>query len=182
MSKTSGNINLVLLACRQQNTGPFPQKRGADPYVNGDVQCFAFNDAAKLRLRMLQLIVKTAERSLDRAGVVVLNKNVVDSQLGQTGTVVGLEKKASLVTEHLGAQFPDSRQTGFDSLHLLILSGAQRSGSKGITHPIGAWKERRMPAKSCRVSHSIFHNMAVLSGTDTVKPTLVVLVPVDCVA
>ena len=57
------NINLVIFSSGKQNARPFSEMRGTQPNVNGYIERFAFDHAAKLGLRMWPLIVQSAQRS-----------------------------------------------------------------------------------------------------------------------
>lgn len=59
MGKSSGNVDLIVLGGRKHHGGAFSEGRRTATNIYSDVQNFTFNYTAKLRLRMLQLIVKT---------------------------------------------------------------------------------------------------------------------------
>ena len=51
MGKSRGNVNLILIPRGEEHAGPFSEMRGAKPNIDSDIESFAFNHAAKLRLR-----------------------------------------------------------------------------------------------------------------------------------
>jgi hypothetical protein len=63
--------------------------------IDGDIQSFAFDNATDFSLRALQLIVKAAERSARRDGVVVLDEDVLNTEVCKSGAVVGFDKRAA---------------------------------------------------------------------------------------
>ena len=86
------------------------------PDVYGDIEGFAFQDAAQLGLRMLQLIMKTAQRPFPGTRVVILNEAIVDAQLGEPRAMVGLYEKSASIPQDLRTQLPDAWERGFESL------------------------------------------------------------------
>ena len=83
------NVDFVLFSRRETNTGPFSKIRRADPDIDCNIQGFTLDDSAKLGLRMMQLVVESAESSANREGVVVLNECVGNAQMGELGSMVG---------------------------------------------------------------------------------------------
>ena len=86
------------------------------PDVYGDIEGFAFQDAAQLGLRMLQLIMKTAQRPFPGTRVVILNEAIVDAQLGEPRAMVGLYEKSASIPQDLRTQLPDAWERGIESL------------------------------------------------------------------
>jgi hypothetical protein len=73
--KSGGNINLILLGSREKNAGPLAKVRRAETNVDGDVQSFALNYPTEFCLGMMQLVVKTAQRSEGGTRVVVFGRS-----------------------------------------------------------------------------------------------------------
>jgi hypothetical protein len=46
VSKSDGDVHQILSLCRKYHAGRFPELRGADTNVHGDIQHFALDDAA----------------------------------------------------------------------------------------------------------------------------------------
>ena len=76
MGKSAGNINLIMLFRGEKHAGPFSKMRGADSNIHGDVESFALDDAAQLRLRMVQLIMKPAQSASCGARMIILDEDV----------------------------------------------------------------------------------------------------------
>ena len=114
MRKARWNINLILLFGGEMHAGPLPKARRTDADVHGDVEGFTFDDATELRLRMSQLIMQTAKSSLVRNGVVVLNEEVFDTEVGELGLMIGLAKRTARVAMDYLAQLINTRKGGLD--------------------------------------------------------------------
>ena len=75
---------------------------------------------------MSQLIMQTAKSSLGRNGVVVLNEEVFDTEVGELGLMVGLAKRTARVAMDYLAQLINTwkevsiRSIGYDSISRLL--------------------------------------------------------------
>jgi hypothetical protein len=118
VSKSGWDIDLILLLGAEADTGPLAKMRRTYADIDGDIQSFAFDDTAELRLRVLQLIMKAAKRPAGGDGVIVLEEGVCDAEICKSGTVIGFEKRAAPVSMNYWPQLVDAGQRGFDSLHL----------------------------------------------------------------
>src|SRR6266481_712567 len=107
MSKTDGDVDLILILGGEADARPVAKVRRAEADVDGDIQSFAFNHATELGLGMLQLVVKAAKRSAGGDGVVVLKEGVFDAEVCELSVVVGLEESAARVAMDYGTQLID---------------------------------------------------------------------------
>jgi len=60
MRKSRGDENLIMVVCGKTDAGPFSKIRRAGTNVHGHIERFAFDDAAKLGPRAMQLIMNSA--------------------------------------------------------------------------------------------------------------------------
>jgi hypothetical protein len=116
MGKTRRYINEVLFLGGKKDARPFSEPGGTETYVDGNIERLALYDAAKLGLRMLELIVKTAKRALGRGGMVILNETVRNSESGEPGAMIRLHEKAARVAKNPRPELTDARDRCFHSL------------------------------------------------------------------
>jgi len=95
MCESSRDIDLILLVCGEADAGPFAEVWRPLTNIHSNIQSFAFDDTANLRLWMIQLVVETAESILLRSGMIVLDEVVREAQLGELGAMVRLEEKSA---------------------------------------------------------------------------------------
>lgn len=81
MRKSLRDENLILFHRGEQHARPFPEGRRPKPDIYGHIENFPFDHAAKLRLRMSQLKMESAQRSFHGAPMVVLNEDIGDAEL-----------------------------------------------------------------------------------------------------
>lgn len=113
MAEAGGNPQHVVLLCGERDADPFAEPRARAAQVNGDVVDFAGDDAHKLSLRLLDLIVQPAQNALGRSRVIVLHE--VDIEAGrvlENSTVVALEEEATRIAEDFRFQQDDFGQRG----------------------------------------------------------------------
>jgi hypothetical protein len=103
-----GNIDLIVFSRGEEHAGPFSIGGRARTDIDGNIKGFTFDDTTKLCLRMLELVMQSAERVLHGAGVVVLNERSGDAQLGKFSLVVRLDKETPCVLVSVGAYFADT--------------------------------------------------------------------------
>jgi hypothetical protein len=118
VSKTNWDIDLVLFLCGKANGSPLAKMGRANADVHDDIQSFAFADATELRLRMLKLIVKAAKCLAGGDRVIVLEEDVFDAEVDESGVMVAFEEGTAGVAMDYGTQLTDTWQGGFDSFHL----------------------------------------------------------------
>lgn len=83
VGKAGSNVDLILMLGRKQHGGPFSEMRGADADIHCHVKSFTFNDAAQFCPGMTELVMKSSKFALAGTGVVVLNKNIRDAEVGK---------------------------------------------------------------------------------------------------
>jgi hypothetical protein len=101
----SGNIDLIVCTGGEEHAGPFSKGGRARTDIDGNIKGFPFDDTAKFCLRMLELIMQSAERVLDGAGVVILNERSGDAQLGEFSLVVRFDKETPCIPVYVRAYF-----------------------------------------------------------------------------
>src|SRR5258708_2818815 len=79
--------------------------------------CGDIDDAADLRLGMMQLVVKATQRSFGRTRVVVLDESIADAQVGELRLMVGFDEEAAGVAINYWTQLKDARKGCLDSFH-----------------------------------------------------------------
>src|SRR5580658_3765186 len=102
---------------RQTERLPFSQLRGTLPQVKHHVQNFTCDGAYKLSLRLLNLVVESAQHIPAGIGMIVLNEFVANSQFRKHSLVITLQEKSSIITEDSRFEQQYSGQTGFYFLH-----------------------------------------------------------------
>ena len=105
VSKSSGNVNLIVALRGKDDAHPFSKIRRAMSNIHGDIQRFAFDYAANLGLRMAKLVMKSTQGPLDGTGMIILNKCLRDAEFGELSLMVGLQEKAASIAENRGSQF-----------------------------------------------------------------------------
>src|SRR5579863_7308537 len=129
MRESPRNKDLILPLGGKQHARPFPEVRGADSYVHGNIQRFSFHHAAKLGLGMPQLVMKAAQRALHGTRVVVLDKKISDPQVRILLLVVRLQEEAPRVADDFWLEFPDLRKRSVQFLQAsLFLSSCNAGG------------------------------------------------------
>jgi len=118
VSKTGGDVDLIVGRGGQADAGPFAKMRRPEANVHGNVQNFAIDHPTELGLRVEKLIVKAAERSLGRSGVVILKEAIPDSEIREFRVVVRFEERAARISMDYRAQLTNTWQRGFDSFHV----------------------------------------------------------------
>jgi len=73
----------------------------------------ALDHAAKLGLGMPQLVMEAAQGTLGRAGVIVLDEEVLDAQASKFRLLLGFQEKTPSIVPHLGTNLPDTGQRCF---------------------------------------------------------------------
>ena len=91
----------------QKLPDPLAERGGRAPQVDSDVVDLAGQHAHQLALRLLKLVVDTAQNATQRAGMVVLKKPGGQAQLLKRTFGVRLEEKAALVSKDLRLQQDD---------------------------------------------------------------------------
>src|SRR5207253_10059596 len=90
----------LLVARSQYHADRTPERRRASPHINRDVVRLARYDPDQLALRVLDLIMQSAQHVPRRAGVIILNELGIDPGLGKRPAIVAFEKKAPRICEH----------------------------------------------------------------------------------
>ena len=123
VGKARRNPGHALVLGRQHETGRLAEGGRATADVHGHVEDGAFHHADKLALRLLDLIVQTAQHALGGMGLVVLHEfHVRTRHLVEDLLVVAFVEIATAVAEHLRFDQENVRQGGIDTLHQKIRS------------------------------------------------------------
>jgi hypothetical protein len=117
VSKSRRDKNLVMVVRGEADAGPFAEMGRASANIHGHIKGFAFDDAAKLGLRMVGLLVQAAQRAPYRARMVIPHKLFGDAQRGELAAMIGLHEKAASIAKDFGTKLEDAGKRGFDSLH-----------------------------------------------------------------
>ena len=117
MREPNRNINLILLFLGKKHACPFSEVRRANSYINGNVQRFAFRDTADFRLWVTELVVKTAQGSIARMRMVVLNEGIRDAEVGELRLMESFDEEAARVAMNNRPQLKHARKRCLDSLH-----------------------------------------------------------------
>lgn len=88
VGKAFGNPEAVEFFCVEVNANPAAKLRGVRSDINRNVPDVSGQNAHQLPLRLLELVVETAENPLSGEGLIVLNKQSWDTGGGE---VVGIE-------------------------------------------------------------------------------------------
>lgn len=113
VGKAGGDVDLVLLLRGEDNAGPLAEMRGAQADIHRNVQGLPAHHAAELGLRMIHLIVKSAESAFGRKGKVVLHERIADSDFSESALVICFQEKAAGIAEDFRPQFPDAGERCF---------------------------------------------------------------------
>ena len=116
MGKTSGNVDLILLASGKKQASPPAESWRSNPDVQGHVKRLPFNNSAEFCLWVMQLVVKAAEGPFKRGSVVVLNKRIINPKFCKFPAMIGFHEEAARISEDLRAEFVNIRQRCLDSL------------------------------------------------------------------
>jgi hypothetical protein len=116
MGETRRYINKVLFLGGKKDTRPFSEPGGTETYVDSNIERLALDNAAKLGLRMAELIVKAAKRALGRGGMVILNEAVRNSEFGEPGAMIRLHERTARVAKNPWPELTDARDRCFHSL------------------------------------------------------------------
>ncbi len=101
MGKSPRHVYLIPQFRRQCHCGPSPLRRRTAAYVYDNIQHFPLDDAAKLSLGFLKLIMQAAKCSFARAGPIVLNEGVFDASFKELFSMVSLHKETSFIDESI---------------------------------------------------------------------------------
>src|SRR5256886_13835056 len=105
-----GNEDLAEVLLAEPAARPLAEGRRAGPDVHGDVEDLAAHRAHQLALRPRSLRMQPAQRSPQRAGMVVLHEIVGDAALPVPLGVEGLQEEAARVAEDIGLDDHHPRQ------------------------------------------------------------------------
>jgi len=114
--KTSRNVNLILSLQGKHNANPLPKPRGAYANVDNDVQHFSFDDAAKLGLRVSQLVMQAPQYTSRRSRVIVLNPVIRYTDFGKLHPMVAFHEKTPAIPEDPGLNQINSGYGRFETL------------------------------------------------------------------
>src|SRR5579864_9100970 len=104
VGKAGRDVNLALIFFREYSAHPSPEAGRPETDVHGHVEYLAAHHPAELALAVLQLVMKAAQCSLCRLGVVVLNENIVDPELLEAAAMIALEEKSARIGVDLRLQ------------------------------------------------------------------------------
>src|ERR1700691_3731912 len=94
MCKSRGNVDLILGTRGKQYRGPFSKLRRSHTDIDSYIENFSFDDAAQFRLRVVRLIMKSAQRAFDRARMIILHEWIDNAGLGEFFPMVSLQKES----------------------------------------------------------------------------------------
>jgi UDP-glucose 4-epimerase len=111
--KTWRDPQLLVFFCVQVHAHPLAQGGRALAQVHHHIKHLALHHTHQLALRVLDLVMQTAQHTLGRLAVVVLHKGHVHTGfVGKVALVEGLEEKAPGITKHLRLQNQHFRDGG----------------------------------------------------------------------
>src|SRR5579859_1578466 len=114
--ETARHVKLIPLLRRQDNARPFAKMRRADANIHGHVERFAFDHAAELRLRAIELVMQDAQHALRGSRMVILNENIRDAEFGEFFLVIRFEKTAASVAARFEENLANAGQICVDAL------------------------------------------------------------------
>src|SRR5471032_27333 len=111
MRKARRNPQLPMVLFRQIHTHPLTEVRRAFTDIDGDIKYLALNHTHELPLRVLDLIMQSAQYATCRPRMVVLDElNARFNLLGKLAAVEALVEVAACIAEHLRLDNLDFRQ------------------------------------------------------------------------
>lgn len=122
MRKSRRNEQLMAVFIIQATGIVFSKIRGAFPNIHSDIQDFALKHRHQFRLRMLQLVMQSSQRSAGGSGQIILDETHVDSGGGIPSLMKGLGEESPSIPVEIRAANLDSGQGGIfeRSAHDLI--------------------------------------------------------------
>ena len=106
--------------------------------VDGDVEHLAGDAPHELALRVLDLVMETAQHAMPRLRMVILHEGRVDAGVRQRTRVPALEEIPAVVREHARLEALDVGQVGCDDLHRNRTLGSRKSSSRYLPYPFFA--------------------------------------------
>src|ERR1039457_3415038 len=95
-----------------------PESRGIFPYIHRNIEHRALHHAHQFALRMLDLIVESAQHILSRARVVVLHEiHITASQLGELAPIETFKKETAIITKYFGFDDQQVGDGGMNQFH-----------------------------------------------------------------
>src|SRR4051812_35211373 len=116
MGKAARHVYLLMIRRGKHCSKPSAKRWRTAAHVNNNVENFSLHYAAQLRLRMLQLIMQPANRSLHRFRVIILDEVIGYPKLGEFFAMIAFHKKSARVGEHLGLNQKYPGQRSFNPL------------------------------------------------------------------
>src|SRR5882762_6950411 len=120
------NPQHALVLARKAHGFPSPKARRTSAKVYSNIQDLAFGHPHKFSLRLLNLIVQTAQHIAMRAGMIVLYESFLNSRFGHGLLIVALEEKASIVAENARFKNEYSWQRNRNFLYMVHRAGEPR--------------------------------------------------------
>ncbi len=117
VGKSHRDINLILRLRGKNDARPFAKMCRTEPDIDDDVESFTLHYTAQFCLRMIQLVMKTAERPLDGKGVIILHERIEDAEFSELCAMVGFAEGTTTVAKDFRPELPDARKRCSDSLH-----------------------------------------------------------------
>src|SRR5215475_5627345 len=86
------------------------ERFGTPSKIDRNVQNLAFYYSHEFALHVLDLIMKSAQYILCRAGMIVLHESLINTEAGKISFVIALQEKSACVPKHTGFAHKNIRQ------------------------------------------------------------------------